>query len=205
MTPLELDTQAPPKRRAAAKIEELDVALTAQLAVAWAGEGGEEKRLAWWRSDLLSEFGGEDLFRRLLPNTWEWAVLQGAREAARRKDAEVREKDHNPDRILSLYSLGFELDERIGERLQDLKQAGRPPNKALPVLGKLMAQPWKAERFLDWVKSHGAVETTVTPVGRCIAGEPPQALGEVIHKLLAGLAPLAESYPLPHFRQAPSK
>ena len=48
----------------------LDGALTAQLAVAWAGEKGEEPRLGWWRSDLASELGGEDLFRRLLPHTW---------------------------------------------------------------------------------------------------------------------------------------
>ncbi len=206
MTTLELDSSVPRKGRSAVTTEDLDVALTAQFAVAWAGEGGEEKRLAWWRSDLISEFGGEDLFRRLLPSTWEWAVLQGAREAARRKDAELRGKDHNPDRILSLYSLGFELDERIDERLQDLKRAGQPPKEALPALGELMAQhPWKPERFLDWVTSHGEVETTVTPTGRAIAGEPPQALGDMIPKLVAGLAPLAESYPLPHFRRAPRK
>ncbi len=69
---------------------ELDRVLTAQLALAWAGESGEEPRLRWWRSDLASEFGGEDLFQRLLPHTWRWAVLQGAREAARRRDAEAR-------------------------------------------------------------------------------------------------------------------
>lgn len=61
---------------------DLDTLLIAQLAVAWAGEGGEEPRLGWWRSDLVSEFGGHDLFQRLLPHTWEWAALQGAREAA---------------------------------------------------------------------------------------------------------------------------
>ena len=66
-------------------MSELDAALTAQLVVAWAGEGGEEKRLGWWRCDLVSEFGGQDLFQRLLPSTWTWAVLQGAREAARRR------------------------------------------------------------------------------------------------------------------------
>jgi hypothetical protein len=69
-------------------MSEIDRALTAQFVVAWAGEGGEEKRLGWWRSDLVSEFGGKDLFRRLLPKTWAWAVLQAVREAARRKDAE---------------------------------------------------------------------------------------------------------------------
>ena len=60
----------------------LDQFLTRQVAVAWAGESGESgERLGWWRSDLVSEFGGEDLFRRLLPTTWLWAVLQAVREA----------------------------------------------------------------------------------------------------------------------------
>ena len=41
---------------------DIDATLTAQLAVAWAGEGGEETRLGWWRSDMVSEYGGEYLF-----------------------------------------------------------------------------------------------------------------------------------------------
>ena len=60
---------------------DLDLALTAQIAVAWAGEGGEEPRLSWWQTDLVSEFGGEDLLRRLLPKTYPWAMLQAVREA----------------------------------------------------------------------------------------------------------------------------
>lgn len=43
----------------------LDGILTLQLAVAWAGEAGEEPRLRWWRTDLAGEFGGRDLFERL--------------------------------------------------------------------------------------------------------------------------------------------
>ena len=79
--------------RAPIPMSDIDMALTSQLVVAWAGETGEEPRLGWWRSDLVSEFGGEDLFRRLLPGTWRWAALQGAREAARRTDAELRSHD----------------------------------------------------------------------------------------------------------------
>ena len=56
----------------------LDLLLTAQIAVAWAGEGhvGDEPRLGWWRSNLTSEFGGLDLFERLLPRTFRWASYQ---------------------------------------------------------------------------------------------------------------------------------
>ena len=61
---------------------EIDMILTAQLAVAWAGEKGEQRRLGWWQTDLVSEFGGKDLFQQMMPHTWEWAVLQAAREAA---------------------------------------------------------------------------------------------------------------------------
>lgn len=112
MSMFEAETSPTRAARVPIPMSEIDRALTAQFVVAWAGESGEEKRLGWWRSDLVSEFGGKDLFRRLLPSTWAWAVLQGAREAARRKDAELRRQDHDPDRILSLFSLGFELDER---------------------------------------------------------------------------------------------
>ena len=34
---------------------EIAFILTVQFAVPWAGEGGEEPRLAWWRSDFISE------------------------------------------------------------------------------------------------------------------------------------------------------
>lgn len=53
----------------------LDAILTAQLGVALAGEAGDPPSLKWWRTDLASEFGSEDLLRQLLPHTWRWAVL----------------------------------------------------------------------------------------------------------------------------------
>lgn len=48
---------------------ELDRILTAQFADAWAGENGEQPRLGWSRFDLVSEFGGLDLFRRRTSRT----------------------------------------------------------------------------------------------------------------------------------------
>ena len=50
-------------------VEDLDFVLTARIAAAWAGELGEEPRLGWWRTDLVSEFGGEDLFPLRRPFT----------------------------------------------------------------------------------------------------------------------------------------
>ena len=181
---------------------EIDFILTAQLAVAWAGEAGEEKRLGWWRSDLVSEFGGEDLFQRLLPHTWKWAVLQAAREAARRRDAEVRGQHHDPDEIVSLFCLGFEVDERIDERLQDLKRSGVTPEEALPTLRDVIDRQWDQAAFTAWLESHGKTAFVGEPIGRRIKGTPPPQLAELAGQLLAALNPPAEQYPLPHFRRA---
>ena len=179
---------------------DLDFALTAQIVVAWAGESGEDKRLGWWKSDLVSEYGGVDLFRRLLPATWEWATLQSVREAARRTDAEMRRKNHDADRILSLYRLDVHVDERVDERLQDLKRSGEAPEKVLPGLA-VLKEDWSRDQFLAWVEGHGAADTAAEPIGRRIKGPPPGALEQQVRRLVAALAPLPESYPLPYFRR----
>ena len=201
MSLFEVDTSPTRATRVPIPVSEIDHALTAQLLVAWAGETGEEKRLGWWRSDLVSEFGGRDLFRRLLPSTWEWAVLQGAREAARRKDAELRLQDHDPDRVLSLFSFGFDVDERIEERLLELKRSGRASQEALPGLVGNTELVWNRDRFLDWVHGHGEAETSATPIGRRVKGAPPSNLDQLVRRLVGALAPLVDSYPLPHFRR----
>lgn len=179
----------------------LDAILTAQLAVAWAGEGGEEPRLKWWRTDLASEFGGEDLFKRVLPHTWPWAVLEGAREAARRHDADVRARDADPDRLLTLFRLGFETDERVGERLADLKRSGQSPVDALPGLRDVMGPSWSKSAFADWVAGHGEATVVTAPVGRRLKGEAPESAELLVKKLVAALHPLADAYPMPHARK----
>jgi hypothetical protein len=203
MNLFDIDMDAKPTREdvVVTSASDVDAALTAQLLVAWAGEKGEESGLGWWRSDLVSEFGGVDLFRRLVPHTWEWAVLQGAREVARRKDAELRRQDHDHDRIVSLFSLGFELDERINERLQDLKRSGREPGQALPDLA-IMREPWDSDQFWAWVAAHGQVETVASAVGRRLKGNPPADVSDRVRRLVAGLAPASNAYPLPHYRRA---
>jgi hypothetical protein len=180
---------------------ELDRVLAAQLVIAWAGESGEEPRLGWWRSDLTSEFGGEDLFQRLLPRTWRWATLQSAREAARRRDAEARARDHDPDRIVSLFRFGFEVDERLDERLQEIKASGKEPLQSLPSLGEVISKDWQAKRFADWVRAHGDADFVKAPIGRRLKGQPPESLDLLVQKLIAALMPLADEYPLPHYRR----
>lgn len=178
----------------------LDHVLTRQLAVAWAGEGGEEPRLGWWRTDLVSEFGGEDLFARLMPSTWRWAVFQGVLEAARRHDARLRAQAHDADSLRTLFFFGPTLDRRLAERLQDLKREGGDPRKVLPGLGEVVVEDFSAQDFGEWVRLHGAVKTRPEPAGRRVAEEPPQALDRTADKLVAALDPLGSDYPMPYFQ-----
>ena len=182
-------------------LSNIDMVLTLQLVVAWAGETGEGRGLGWWESDLVSEYGGEDLFGELLPSTWRWAVLQGAREAARQVDTELRGRDREPDRLVSLFSLGAACDERIEERLAELKRSGRAPGEALPGLA-VIGDGWDPGGFWDWVSGHGDAAATASPAGRRLHGSPPSAVDQQARRLVAGLAPAAESYPLPHFRRS---
>jgi hypothetical protein len=184
---------------------ELDTILAAQFMVAWAGETGERDsaRLGWWRSDLASEFGGEALFQRLVPQTWRWAAFQAAREAARRTDVVLRNKEHDPDDMVSLYNLGFTLDERLDERLREHKLSGSSPTEMLPVLAEVVAPGWSREGFVAWVRRHGASEFTRTTAGRRLKGAVPDGLDEILRRLVGALEPVGDAYPLPHFRRSP--
>jgi hypothetical protein len=194
--------EVPNRTRAPIPDSTLDHVLTAQFAVAWAGEGGESPRLGWWPSDLISTYGGIDLFERLTPSTWQWVVYQAAREAARRRDAERKTHVNDPDRLRTLYNLGFELDERVEERLLDLKRTTPSPCKALPGLARVARDPWNASDFGDWVRGHGKVDFEVDPAGRRLKGVPPDSLELLVDRLVAALDPLGDAYPRPHYRRA---
>ena len=180
----------------------LDAILVRQIVVGWAGEAGEEKRMGWWRTDLVSEFGGEDLFKRLLPTTWSWAVLQGVREAASRLDAELRAQSHDADELITLFSFGFSIDERLEDRFLHHKLSGETPAVALPGLASVVAEPWNRESFEDWAKGHGKVTVEKLPVGRRLRGDVPESVELLAKNLVAGLAPLSNEYPMPHYRRS---
>ena len=121
--------------------ETLDAILAMQLTIAWAGEGRcSPKRLGWWDTDLIDDAGGGDFFARLLPQTHAWASLEAVREAARRTDAKARGKMADPDKMRSLYFLGFEVDEQLGDRLAAHKRSGKKPAEALPLPLPLTAE-----------------------------------------------------------------
>ena len=151
---------------------------------------------------MVSEYGGEDLFRRLLPNTWRWAVLQAAREAARRADAESRREAHDADSVLSLYGLGVDVNRRLDDRLGDLVRSGRQPTEALPGLAPLLGEKFTRDTFATWIQGHGVANTVASPVGRLLRGSPTEDVVATVKALVAALAPLGDSYPLPHYRRA---
>ena len=199
----------PSKSSLPTSITEIDALLTAQIAVAWAGEGhiGGQPRLGWWRSDLVSEYGGQDLLERLLPKTFRWAILQAVREVAIRHDAEMRGRAKNPDKLVSLFHLGFWVDEQSDERFQELKRGSLPPEEALPDLREFLVlddpdAAWEPDSFTAWVKNHGKVEHTLEPLGRRLVGTMPETLLGRVKRLVAALAPLGETYPLPYFQGA---
>ncbi len=111
----------------------LDAILALQMTVAWAGEGlCDPKRLDWWRTDLVDELGGGDLFQRLFPKTHQWASLEAVRKVAIQQDRQARLDMAKPDQVRTLFFWGFAIDERLAERLTFHKRNGKPPIEVLP-------------------------------------------------------------------------
>ncbi len=180
--------------------DQLDEILALQLAIAWAGEADTDpRRLGWWRTAMCDEYGGQDLLKRLTPKTWEWAALESARAAARRVDDRARNRAEDPDHLLTLYRLGFEIDEQLDARLLELKQGGVSPGTALPKLAAIY-QSWSADTLTHWLGELGESGYSATAIGRRLKGSAPNDRCEVAKKLAAALLPLDTDYVLPHFR-----
>ena len=180
--------------------EELDEILELQLLIAWAGEKNTAPpRLGWWRTAMCDEFGGEDLLKRLTPKTWSWAVLETARAAARRVDDRARSETEDADNLLSIYRLGFAIDEQLDERLLELKQSGLPVGEVFPDLAELMAE-WSTERLISWIAQYGESSYEPTATGRRLKGKAPEDPCEAAKQMAAALLPLDKEYVLPHFR-----
>lgn len=178
----------------------LDEILTLQLLVAWAGEGlSDPPRLGWWRTMLVDEFGGEDLFKRLMPRTWKWAVLEAARAAARSVDADARSHAADGDQLLSLFHFGFAIDEQLDDRLAELKRSTPDPIEALPNLNTT-AKPWDSSAFIESVASLATPTVAGSSVGRRLKGDPPADQVSVARLLAAAMSPKSDRYPAPHFK-----
>lgn len=181
--------------------DQLDALLGIQLTVAWAGEANARPaRLKWWRTDILDDAGARDLLSRLTPRTKEWAALEAVREAARRVDERTRMRSATPDRILTLFHFGFELDEHLRERLAEHKRTTSTPADAL---GKHwgVTKQFDSGAFESWCKKAGPrPKTEDTPEGgRRLVAPPADPLG-LARSLVSSLAPFTSDYPMPHAR-----
>ncbi len=179
--------------------EQLDSILCCQLIVAWAGETSDpdDPRLAWWKTDMYSEFGGHSLFERLCPRTKLWASLELAREAARRTDAAARKQDSR--RVLSLFHLGFDLDEAVSDRLALHKRSLKPPEHVFPEFAEVTST-WDRAAFEKWASRVELPKFTKEPVGRRLTSPPPDNPAALARLFVRSLIPLADEYPCPHVR-----
>jgi hypothetical protein len=177
--------------------ETLDQVLATQIVVAWAGETAKPARLGWWKTDVIDPNAGGDLMERLLPRTHLWAALEAAREAARRSDEKARVRMGTPDKLRSLFFLGFAVDEALADRFASLKAQGRPPVEVLrigPVQEKF------SKDSVEALLGRKAVKVTVVPGGRQLKGPMPGDFGDLVRDLAAALIPLVDEYPLPFFK-----
>lgn len=142
--------------------------------------------------------GGGDLFARLTPRTAIWAGLEAAREAARRVDQQARRQRSEPDRLRTLFFLGFEIDEHLADRLAALKRSGRSPLAVLPLPVDTNAA-FSSDALAAALATPGS-EYTVVPGGRRLRSAVPSAPELVARHLAAALLPFGDTYPMPFFQ-----
>ena len=182
----------------------LDEILALQFLVAWAGEGRcKPRRLGWWDTALVDPEGGGDFFARLMPRTHEWAALEAVREAARQTDAKARERHGEPDRLRTIFFLGFEVDEKVSDRLAVHKWVGQQPAEALPLPFAPGGEWTKDEALAMFCAGKPPAFSPVPPVGRQLKSEPPASANDLVRQIVAALVPPADAYPLPFFRVGP--
>lgn len=176
--------------------QQLDLILSIQLTVAWAGEtGGEPPRLGWWQSDLVDVDAAGDLFTRLLPRTQLWAGLECVRAAAMGVDSRQRAQLSSPDAARTLFHLGFSMDEQLRDRIRDHKRRGTPPAEAM---GHNFAVKDKFDRtvFEAYLQQFPKAKTKVIPGAREVAAAKATPV-EQVALLASAILPLAKEYPLP--------
>ena len=188
----------------------LDEILSWQVLIAWAGEAlCEPARLGWWRTDLVDEYGGGDLLRRLLPETYRWAALEAMREAAIRTDTQKRQRLARADEANTLFCWGFEIDEQLPDQWAALKPSREAPENALDFMIALAPETdviastdfarERLENVLADACASGRVEYKVVSEGRTIQQAAGQSLHIRVQRLVNALLPLIDDYPMPFY------
>lgn len=172
-----------------------------QLFVSWSGEGlSDPPRLNWWNTQLLDEWGGEDLFKRLLPRTFEWALLEATRKASIKVDSKKRANLAKPDEVRTLFFWGFGIDEKLEERLSFHKQNGSKPQEVLGFPLNLN-DDFKQRTFEVTIQNFNSeIQYKIVPEGREIKEAIPESLAQAAKNLVSGLIPLVDQYPMPFYR-----
>lgn len=180
---------------------DLDQILALQLTVAWAGEGlCQPPRLAWWKTDLVDEAGGGDLFGRLTPRLRRWTAFEAVRETARRHDARCRREVAEPEKVRTLFNLGFRIEEQLETRISILKAMEASPQPAIP-LQWLTGAPFYPDALTKLLESlPPRPRYTAVLGGRELAGAELHRPLTLARQLAAALLPLAERYPMPFAR-----
>lgn len=178
----------------------LDMILALQITVAWAGEGlCDPPRLNWWRTDLYDELGGGDLFRRLMPKTHLWASLEAIRQAAIRYDQLERLKTADSEQIRTLFYWGFIVDQLLSDRLMNHKLSSADPIEVLNFPIDLKA-PFEKPSFEEAIRiPNHPIDFKVVSIGRELSGTIPESYELQAKRLIAGLLPLSDKYPMPFF------
>ncbi len=114
-------------------------------------------------------------------------------------DEKARGKMAHPDAMRTLFFLGFETDEQVGDRLASLKRAGRPPAEALPLALSFTAD-LSPEALAGALRQGAEASFEIVPGGSQLKGRSPEAPEEIVRRLAGALVPFAEQYPLPFFR-----
>lgn len=182
-------------------LNDLDKILAFQFVIAWAGEGlAEPHRLNWWKTDLIDNEGGGDLFSRLFPLTHEWASLEAIRTAAIQADKEKRLTMVNSSMIRTMFFWGYKIDDKLNDRISEHKQDMKSPFQVLPFPYEI------TDGFNREVLEKSLLNNIQIPNYRKVLGgrelldKIPEEPVIIVKLLAASFLPFSKEYPSPFYR-----
>lgn len=179
----------------AVDLDLLDLILDWQMTISWAGEANcEPSRLGWWRTDLIDELGGGDLLARLLPRTKVYAGREAVRDAAIAVDRRSRQRMADPDKLRTIFFWGFDLDEKLNDRLAARKRLSE--NLKLPIAWE---DGFDRERIAKQIRDCcDESKYDLVAGGREVSNKGREASN--LLAMVAALVPFDQNYPMPFYR-----